>query len=146
MQQEGGKAGRFEDCSEQVIGACIEVHRTLGPGLLESAYEQCLAHELNLRGLDVERQRVVPVEYKGIGLPSAYRVDLLVERSLVVEVKAVEKLLPVHEAQLLTYLRLMGLNSGLLVNFHAETVKRGLRRLTLKNPFPPPRLPVLSNS
>ncbi len=143
MQQEGRKAGRFEDCSQQVIGACIEVHRALGPGLLESAYEQCLAHELGLRGLDFDRQRPVPVEYKGIQLACGYRLDFLVEHALVVEVKAVERLLPVHEAQLLTYLRLTGLPAGLLVNFHTDTIKRGLRRLTLKSPFPPSRLPVL---
>ena len=142
MQQGDGKAGRFGDCSEQVIGACIEVHRGLGPGLLASAYDECLAHELDLRGLRFERQRSIPVEYKGVTLACGYRADLIVEELLVVEVKAVERLLPVHEAQLLTYLRLMGLPVGLLINFHAETVKRGLRRLSLKNPFPPSRLPV----
>lgn len=139
MEQEGGKAGRFGDCSEVVIGACIEVHCVLGPGLLESAYEQCLAHELALRGLSFQRQVSVPVEYKGLQLECGYRVDLVVEGELVVELKAVERLLPVHEAQVITYLRLMGLQAGLLVNFHAETIKRGLRRLGLK---PPSRLPA----
>ena len=114
-----------------------------GTGLLEAAYEQCLARELGLRGLDFDRQRPVPVEYKGIQLACGYRLDFLVEHALVVEVKAVERLLPVHEAQLLTYLRLTGLPAGLLVNFHTDTIKRGLRRLTLKSPFPPSRLPVL---
>src|SRR5262249_30878034 len=98
MEQEGGKAGRFfGDCSEQVIGAGIEVHRALGPGLLESAYEECLAHEFRLRGLEFERQWLVPVEYKGIALACGYRLDFLVERSLVVEIKSLERLLPVHE-------------------------------------------------
>ena len=113
----------------------------LGPGLLESAYERCLAHELALRRLPFERQRPVPVEYKGVLLECGYRLDFVVNSMLVVEVKAVERLLPVHEAQLLTYLRLTGLGVGLIVNFHCETIKGGLRRLTLKS-FPPSRLPV----
>jgi GxxExxY protein len=108
--------------------------------LLESVYEQCLALELGLRGLNFERQRPVPVTYKGIVVEFGYRLDLVVEGQLIVEVKAVDQLLPVHHAQLITYLRLTGLTSGLLVNFHAETIRRGLRRLTL-NPnlpaFPP---------
>lgn len=120
------------DCSEQVIGACIEVHRHLGPGLLESAYEQCLAIELASLGLKFERQRPVPVTYKGLTLDYGYRLDFLVAEQLVLEVKATEQLLPVHEAQLLTYLRLTGHPTGILVNFGAETVRRGLRRLTLK--------------
>jgi GxxExxY protein len=130
MQQEGGKAGRFGDCSEQVIGACIEVHRALGPGLLESAYEQCLAHELSLRGLPFERQRPVLVAYKGFELEYGYRLDFVVAGVLVLEIKAVERLAPIHEAQLLTYLKLTGLRTGMLINFNAETLKRGLRRLT----------------
>jgi GxxExxY protein len=132
MQQEGGKAGRFGDCSEQVIGACIEVHRALGPGLLESAYEQCLAHELSLRGLPFERQRPVPVVYKGIDLELGYRLDFVVGGVLVLEIKAVERLAPVHEAQLLTYLKLTGLRAGILINFNAQTLRQGLRRLTRK--------------
>src|ERR1700750_2562881 len=108
MQQEAGKAGRFEDCSEQVIGACIEVHRALGPGLLESAYEQCLCHELALRNVSFERQVLVPVSYKGLILGCGYRLDLVVEGIVVVEIKAVEVLLPVMEAQLTTYLKLGG--------------------------------------
>jgi GxxExxY protein len=140
MEQEGGKTGRFGDCSEQVIGACIEVHRFVGPGLLESVYEQCLALEFGLRGLSFERQKPLPVAYKGSQLEIGYRLDFVVEGQLVVEIKAVEQLLPVHQAQLLTYLRLTRLTTGLLVNFHAETIRRGLRRLTL-NPslpaFPP---------
>lgn len=118
--------------SEAVIGACVEVHRALGPGLLESAYEQCLARELSLRSIAFERQRPVPVAYKGIELEYGYRLDFVVAGALVVEIKAVDTLSPVHEAQLLTYLKLTGLPVGLLVNFHAETLRRGLRRLTLK--------------
>jgi GxxExxY protein len=118
-----------------VIGACIEVHRELGPGLLESAYEQCLAHELKLRQLSFEQQIQVPVTYKGVTLGCAYRVDFLVERVLVVEVKAIERVLRVHEAQVITYLKLLGAEVGLLVNFHADTIKRDLRRLTLKRPL-----------
>jgi GxxExxY protein len=130
-----------------VIGACIEVHRSLGPGLLESAYEECLAHELGLRRLAFERQKPVPVTYKGVQLECGYRLDLVVEDCLVVEVKAVEKLQPLHQAQVLTYLRLTGLPSALLVNFHADTIRRGLRRLVLKpNPFPSFPLPVASPS
>jgi GxxExxY protein len=141
MQQEGGKTGRFGDCSEQVIGACIEVHRAIGPGLLESAYECCLAHELALSGLNFERQRPIPVSYKGVFLECGYRLDFIVEGQLIVEIKAVEQLLPVHQAQLITYLRLTRLTSGLLVNFHAATIQRGLRRLTLSDPKSLPAFP-----
>ena len=140
MKQEGGKPGRFGDCSERVIGACIEVHRCLGPGLLESAYEQCLAHEFGLRGLSFERQMLLPVRYKNLELECGYRLDFVVERELIVEIKAVERLMLVHEAQLITYLKLTGLPAGLLVNFNTEALRRGLRRLTLKPktllPFP----------
>ena len=132
MQQEGGKAGRFLDCSERVIGACIEVHRHLGPGLLESAYERCLAFELTNLGLEFERQRPVPVVYKGLALDQGYRLDFLVDNQVIVELKAVEQPLPVHEAQVLTYLKLTGLPTALLINFGAETIRRGLRRLTNK--------------
>jgi GxxExxY protein len=137
VEQKDAGAGRFGDCSEQVIGACIEVHRVLGPGLLESAYEACLAHELTLRGLSFERQQSLPVSYKGVRLECGYRMDFVVRAELVIEVKAVERLLPVHEAQLISYLRLTRLPAGLLVNFHAETIRRGLRRLTLKHPSRP---------
>jgi GxxExxY protein len=125
------RIGKFADCSERVIGACIEVHSCLGPGLLESAYEHCLARELALRHLAYERQVHVPVAYKGVDIECGYRLDFLVERELIVKVKAVEKLLPVHEAQVLTYLKLTGLDGALLVNFHAETLVRGLRRLSM---------------
>ncbi len=146
MEQEGARTGRFGDCSEQVFGACIELHRVLGPGLLESAYEACLAHELALRGLCFERQKTLPVSYKGVRLECGYRMDFVVRAELVVEVKAVERLLPVHEAQLISYLRLTRLPAGLLVNFHAETIRRGLRRLTLKLPVLPPSCDISQNT
>ena len=142
MGQEDGKTGRFGDCSEAVIGACIEVHRQLGPGLLESAYEHCLAYELNLLGLRFERQRPSPLEYKGTHLDCGYRLDLVVEEALVIEVKCVDRLLRVHQAQLLTYLRLTKLHTGLLVNFRESVLKNGLRRLTISPTFPSSRLPV----
>lgn len=136
MKQEDGRTEGFLDCSSEVIGACIEVHWALGPGLLESANEACLEHELSLRRLRCERQKPLPVQYKGVNLACGYRLDLVVEDELIVELKAVEHLLPVHAAQLISYLRLTGIQTGLLVNFHAETIKRGLRRLTLDPPNP----------
>jgi GxxExxY protein len=142
MEQGDGKAGRFGDCSAAVIGACIEVHRELGPGLLESAYQECLACELDLRGLLFERERSVPVQYKGRTLECGYRLAFVVEGTLIVEIKCVDRVMPIHEAQLLTYLRLTGLSAGLLLNFRESTIKRGLRRLTLSSPFPSSRLPV----
>jgi GxxExxY protein len=131
VEQEGRRSGRFGDCSGAVIGACIEVHRVLGPGLLESAYEVCLARELTLRGLSFDRQRAVPVSYKGVPLECGYRLDFVIGAELIVEVKAVECLLPVHEAQLISYLRLTHLPAGLLVNFHVDVLRHGLRRFTL---------------
>ena len=130
MEHEGGKAGRFLDGSDEVIAACIEVHRHLGPGLLESAYELSLCQELSLRGMRFDRQRQLPLVYKGVHLDCGYRLDVVVNEALLVEVKAVERLLPVHEAQVLTYLRLTGLRAGLLVNFHVAALRHGLRRLT----------------
>jgi GxxExxY protein len=132
VQQGGGEAGSFWGLSEKVIAACIEVHKALGPGLLESAYERCLAHELELGKIPFQRQVPVRVTYKGIVLDHGYRLDFVVAKVLVVEVKAVESLAPIHEAQLLTYLRLTQLPVGLLVNFHAPKIGHGLRRLTLK--------------
>jgi GxxExxY protein len=119
------------EVTERIIGAAIEVHRTLGPGLLESAYEECLGHELALRGVTFERQRPLPVEYKGIKLECCYRLDLLVENAVVVEIKAVSEIEPVHEAQLLTYLRLGGWKTGLLINFNVPVLKNGIRRRVL---------------
>ncbi len=109
--------------TELVIGAAIEVHRALGPGLLESAYEECLCREICLRGGTLRRQIEVPVVYKGVRLDCGYRVDLLVNDSVIVEIKAVEQLVPIHEAQLMTYLRLLEKNVGLLINFNVPVLK-----------------------
>jgi len=117
--------------TEAIIGAAIDVHRALGPGLLESAYEECLCRELALRQLPFARQRPLPVEYKGLHLDCGYRLDLLVADTVVVEVKAVESLLPIHEAQLLTYLKLGGWQVGLLINFNVPILKQGIRRRVL---------------
>jgi GxxExxY protein len=121
----------LNDISEAVIGAAIEVHRLMGPGLLESAYEECLARELALRGISFERQRDLTVEYKGVRLDCGYRLDFLVEGRVVAEVKAVEHLLPVHDAQLMSYLRLGGWQLGLLINFHVPILREGIRRRVL---------------
>jgi GxxExxY protein len=109
----------------------IEVHRALGPGLLESAYEACLCCELTARGLAFERQREVPVLYRGHRIDCGYRVDLIVEERFIVELKAIEHLLPIHAAQLLTYMKLTGIHVGLLVNFNVTSLRNGLRRFTL---------------
>ncbi len=116
------------DLTRAIIGAAIEVHRALGPGLLESAYEECLCRELALKQISFERQRPLPVEYKGVVLDCGYRLDLLVANTVVVEIKAVEELLPIHEAQVLTYLRLGGWKIGLLMNFNVAVLKSGIRR------------------
>ena len=142
MGQEDAKTRRFGDCSEAVIGACIEVHRHLGAGLLESAYEHCVAYELGVLGLRFERQRPVPLEYKGTRLECGYRLDLVVEDALVVEIKCVDRLLPIHSAQVITYLRLTKLQTALLLNFHETVLKNGLRRLVLSADFASSRLPV----
>jgi GxxExxY protein len=112
-----------------VVGAAIEVHRALGPGLLESANEACLAYELVQQGLKVEQQKPIPVVYKEIQLDCGYRLDLLVENEVIVEVKSVDELAPIHSAQLLSYLRLSGCKVGLLLNFNVEILKHGIRRL-----------------
>jgi GxxExxY protein len=114
--------------TSEIIGSAIEVHRLLGPGLLESAYQQCLAHELTLRGLEFRMQVPVPVSYKGVNLDCGFRIDLMVN-DIVVELKSVEKLLPVHEAQLLTYLKLASASTGLLINFNEYRLADGIRRL-----------------
>lgn len=120
--------------TEQIIGAAIEVHRAVGPGLLESAYEACLVFELRQRGCRVEQQKPLPVVYKNVRLDCGYRLDAVVENLVIVEVKAVEKLNSVHEAQLLSYLRLYGCKLGLLINFHVGMLKHGIRRVV--NDFP----------
>jgi GxxExxY protein len=115
--------------SQQIIGAAIEVHRHLGPGLLETAYEACLAYELIERGLMVERQKAIGVSYKGIAVDCGFRIDLLVNQLVILEVKAVEKLVPIHGAQLLTYLRLTGCKLGLLLNFNETLMRKGIERV-----------------
>ena len=115
--------------SERVIGAAIEVHRALGPGLLESAYEECLCHEFKLADLRFERQKPLPVVYKGMSLDCGYRIDLVVEGVIILELKTVEVLLPLHQAQLLTYLKLTGISLGLLIDFYVAVLKDGLKRI-----------------
>ena len=120
-----------KEITEVILGAGIEVHKALGPGLLESAYEECLCYELNLRGLSYKRQVDPPVTYKAVKLDCGYRLDLIVEDAVILELKSVEKLLPIHEAQLLTYLRLSGKRVGLLMNFNVATLKDGIVRRVL---------------
>ncbi len=119
-----------------IISAAIEVHRALGPGLLESAYEECLCRELALRSLPFRRQIPIPIDYKGLHLGCGYRLDLLVDGAIVVEVKSIAGIEPVHEAQLLTYLKLGGWNLGLLLNFNVPVLKDGIRRMVLSNNSP----------
>jgi GxxExxY protein len=114
-----------------IVDSGLKVHRALGPGLLESAYEHCLSHELQLRGLSVGRQVALPIIYHGATLDAGYRLDLMVERAIIVEVKAVDALAPVHHAQLLTYLKLSGCRIGFLMNFHVPLFKQGLKRVVL---------------
>ena len=129
MKRRDAETPREDQITDKIIGAAIEVHRVLGPGLLESAYEECLCYELSQRGLKFERQVPLPVAYKEIKLACGYKMDLLVEGLVVVELKTVESLLAVHSAQLLSYLRLSGKPVGLLINFNSPTVKSGLKRI-----------------
>ena len=115
--------------SQKVIGAAIEVHRALGPGLLESAYEVCLCLELTKVGVTFKRQVEMPVSYKGKRIDCGYRADLIIEGTLLVELKSVDRLLPIHQAQLLTYLKLSGIRTGLLINFNSKVLKDGIKRL-----------------
>ncbi len=117
--------------TDQVIAAAIEVHRALGPGLLESAYQSCLAKEFDLRGIPFEQEKPLPVAYKGLLVECGYRLDYVVADRLVVELKAVEEIARVHEAQLLTYLRLTGCKVGLLINFNVPLLKNGIKRMVL---------------
>lgn len=128
----GGGFMDLNKLSERVIGAAIEVHRVLGPGLLEGAYEECLCRELELRGMAYERQCVIPMEYKGAFVESGFRLDVLVENALVVELKACDELTRVHRAQLLTYMRLGGWRLGLLINFNVLVLKNGIDRMVHK--------------
>jgi len=131
LTTESRGAQRINEITKEVIGAAIEVHRALGPGLLESAYEECLCRELVSRGVSFERQVSLPLEYKGVRLDCGYRLDLVIAGSVVVEVKAVEQIAPVHEAQLLTYMKLARCRIGLLINFHVPLLKNGVRRLII---------------
>ncbi|MGA2356807.1 MAG: GxxExxY protein [Terriglobales bacterium] len=124
----------LDEISHRIIGAAIEVHRHLGPGLLESAYQSCLAFELKQLGLKLEEQKPLPVVYKNAKLDCDYRLDFVVEDEIIIEIKAIEKLLPIHDAQLLSYLRLTKKRVGLLMNFHVPVLKNGLKRIV--NEFP----------
>ena len=122
----------FKDTNKltgEIIGAAIEVHKILGPGLLESVYEECLCHELDLREIPHERQKDLPIEYKGVALDTKLKLDVLVDESVIIELKSREKLEPIHEAQLLTYLKMTGLKIGLLINFNVRLLKDGIKRL-----------------
>ncbi|MDD2501505.1 MAG: GxxExxY protein [Geobacter sp.] len=126
----GTENGLFDgDLTEVVIGCAIDVHRALGPGLLESAYEECLCYELANLNIIFERQKSLPLRYKEVRLEAGYRLDLLVDNRLVIELKCVEKILPVHEAQLMTYLRLTKVKTGLIINFFTPVLKDGIRRI-----------------
>ena len=117
--------------TEGIIGAAIEVHRALGPGLLESAYESCLAYEIAQKGLKVEQQKPLPVVYKEVSLDAGYRLDLVIEKSVIVELKAVDTLTPLHKAQLMSYLKLSGLKLGLLINFNVLLLRNGIQRVIM---------------
>ena len=120
-----------EELTGSIIKCAIEIHRHLGPGLLESAYEECLCHELSLHKIPFLRQKPLPLEYKGIKLDCGYRMDMVVDNKVVVELKCVDKITSVHEAQLLTYLRLSKIKTGLIINFYTDVLKQGIKRLVL---------------
>jgi GxxExxY protein len=132
MMSDLATGSALNDTTGRVIGAAIEVHRTLGPGLLESAYEACLAYELADGGLKVEQQKPLPITYKGVTLDTGYRLDLLVDGKVIVEVKAVDRLVPIHQAQLLSYLKRSDLNVGLLINFNVKVLKDGIQQVVQK--------------
>ncbi len=127
----GIKESPEKDLTERIIGAAIEVHRQLGPGLLESIYQVCLANELSLRGISFEQEKSVPIEYKGIHFDCGYRLDFLVEQKVVVELKAIDEVNNTHKAQLLTYLKITGCKVGLLINFNVPVLKEGIKRLII---------------
>ncbi len=122
---------QFDELSNKVIGCAIKVHRALGPGLLESTYEQCLAHELRQNGIDFRLQHPLPVDYDGVRLDCGYRVDILVEGELILELKSVEEIKGIHKAQLLTYMKLAGIGTGLLINFNVKQLKTGIKRFVI---------------
>jgi GxxExxY protein len=125
---------RLNEITEKIIGIAIDVHRALGPGLLESAYEACMFYDLKQIDINIKRQKHLPILYKGIKLDCSYRLDFLVEYEVIVEIKSVEKLLPIHQAQLLSYLKISGLKVGLLINFNVKFLKNGIQRIV--NNFP----------
>ncbi len=130
-----------DELTHRVIGCAIRVHRALGCGLLESAYEECLCHELTLAKLSIARHITLPIIYDGIAIDAAYKPDLIIENELIVELKTVKEFLPVHSAQLLTYLRLTGITRGLLMNFHVTQLINGIKRIVLTHPRTPHRSP-----
>ncbi|HET8888949.1 MAG TPA: GxxExxY protein [Candidatus Angelobacter sp.] len=122
---------RYEELTEKILGAAIEVHKALGPGLLESAYEECLCHELSLRGIRFERQVIVPVIYKGVNLDCGYKLDLLIENTVILELKCVDRITSIHEAQLLTYMKLLSKPVGFIINFNVPLLRAGIVRKVL---------------
>ena len=125
---------KLNEITEKIIGVAIDIHRELGPGLLESAYEACMVYDLSQISMKVERQKPLPIVYKGVKLDCGYRLDLLVQDEVIVEIKSVEKLAPIHKAQLLSYLKLSGCKVGLLINFNVQILKHGIQRVV--NNFP----------
>ena len=125
------KPHEIDRLTQRIIGFAIEVHRQLGPGLLESAYEECLCFEFKRDGLAFRRQMAVPVVYKSVRLDCGYRLDIVVQDQVILELKTVERLMPIHEAQMLTYMKLSGIRTGLLINFNSAVLKDGLRRIML---------------
>jgi GxxExxY protein len=126
-----GVMTEFDHVTEGIIGAGIDVHRALGPGLLESTYEACLVFELKERGFTVQQQKELPVSYKGVHLECRYRIDILINDAVIIEVKAVEKVIPIHETQLLSYLKLSGIRVGLLINFNVQLLTDGIQRFVV---------------
>ena len=122
---------KINELSNRVIGLAIEVHRNLGPGLLESVYQQCLAHELSNNEIGFVLEHPIQVKYKGVSIDCGFRADLIIEKSIIVELKAVEKIVPIHEAQLLSYLKISGLKLGLIINFNVKLLKNGIKRMIL---------------
>ena len=120
-----------DELTGRIIGRAIEVHRRLGPGLLESAYQKCLAHEMSIADIAFQTETAMPVSYKNIELDCGYRLDLLVENSVIIELKSVTQLLPIHEAQILTYMKLANIRTGLLINFNVRVLKNGIKRFSL---------------
>ena len=128
---EGTEEGLYRELTEAIIGAAISVHRELGPGLLESVYEKCLAFELADRGLSVTTQKEIPVRYKNLTFDCSFRADLIVENKVLLELKSIDQLTPIHTSQVITYLKLTGLRTALLINFNVPTLKTGLKRIFL---------------